>query len=97
MREPVGGGYWPWIPNGSSPTIDTKSYTTCHGMQSNNWDTLPQIIKNMCNSTKPYSDTHLKLIYKLSSLWVLLQLKKKKDHRHDLSSDASPKNTCGKI
>ena len=51
----------------------------------------------MCNSTKPYSDTRLKLIYKLSSLWVLVQLKKKKDHRHDLSSDASPKNTCGKI
>ena len=48
-------------------------------MQSNNWDTLPQIIKNMCNSTKPYSDTRLKLIYKLSSLWILVQLKKKKN------------------
>lgn len=46
-------------------------------MQSNNWDTLPQIIKNMCNSTKPYSDTHLNLQIKFP-LGISTIKKKKK-------------------
>jgi len=83
----VGGGYRPCVLNGSSPPHLHQELTNLlPGCQDITGTVCPKQLQVFLIPQNHILDTYLKLIYKLTSLWVLLRtVKKNKTHRHSLT------------